>query len=429
MTTKPLSLESPLASHTTPKPRFLEGFAKRALISRLRQIRHGEVILRDGTTQYAFGRITSQCPWSVLVTVNHPQFYPEVAFGGSIGAGEAYMVGYWQVSDLPGLVRIFLRNREVLDGMDGGFAWLTLPIQKCLHHLNRNTKEGSRRNISAHYDVGNDFFSTFLDETLMYSNAMFIKPDMSLHDAQLAPLKHVCEKFDLKPTDHLLEIGTGWGGFAMYAASHYGCHITTTTISQAQYDLACARIASRGLRDRITVLLSDYRDLTGEYDKLVPLEMIEAVGYQFYDTYFHRCSQLLKPEGMMLLQAITIADQQYERAKRAVDFIQRYIFPGGCILSVTAMTESITPATDMQLFHLEDIGSHYVTTLQAWRENLYKNRQQIHSLGYTDEFFRMWDFYFCYCEGGFAERAVSDIQMLLTKPQARRESSSVNQAA
>jgi cyclopropane-fatty-acyl-phospholipid synthase len=421
MTTQSLSQASTIAAGMTPKSRFLEGFAKRVLISRLEQITDGEIILRAGQTQHQFGRATSRCPLSVTVTVNHPGFYTEVVFGGSIGAGEAYMGGYWQSSDLTALMRIFLCNRQLLDGMDGGLACLTIPIQKFLHRLSRNTVEGSRRNIAAHYDVGNEFFALFLDESLMYSNAIFMETSMSLHDAQLARLKHICEKLDLKPTDHLLEIGTGWGGFAIYAAIHYGCHVTTTTISKKQYDLACQRVAAAGLSDRITLLFSDYRDLTGPYDKLVSLEMIEAVGHQYFDSYFGKCSELLKSEGMMLLQAITIADQRYESAKRSVDFIKRYIFPGSCIPSVTAMSESISRATDMRLFHLEDIGPHYVRTLRAWRDNLYKNREQIRKLGYSNEFFRMWEFYFCYCEGGFTERVISNVQMVLTKPENRRD--------
>jgi len=353
------------------------------------------------------------------VTVTHPQFYPDVAFGGTIGAGEAYMAGYWHVDDLPALVRIFLMNREVLNVVDGGWSWLTIPIQKFLHGLRPNTTSGSRRNISAHYDVGNEFFALFLDDSLMYSNAIFPDPAMSLHEAQLVRLHHVCDKLDLQPTDHLMEIGTGWGALAMFAASRYGCRVTTTTISREQYDFARQRIASAGLSDRITVLFTDYRDLTGQFDKLVSLEMIEAVGHHYFETFFERCSTLLKPEGMMLLQAITIADQQYDAARTSVDFIKRYIFPGSCIPSVTAMIGAITRATDMRLFHLEDIGSHYVRTLQAWRDNLHQHRDRIRALGYSDEFFRMWEFYFCYCEAGFTERAISDVQMLLTKPGSR----------
>ena len=408
-----------MLARTTPKPRFLDTFAKRALLSRLHQLKNGQILLRDGET-YRFGRTTAQCPLSVVVTVNDPLFYSEIAFGGSIGAGEAYMAGLWHVSDLPGLIRIFLCNREVLEGMDSGLSWLTIPIQKLLHRFNRNTTAESRRNIAAHYDVGNDFFASFLDESLMYSSAIFFDPTMSLHDAQMGRLKHVCEKLELKPSDHLLEIGTGWGAFAIYAATHYNCRITTSTISQEQHALAQKRIDSAGLNDQITILLSDYRDLTGKYDKLVSLEMIEAVGHHYYDAYFEKCSELLKSDGMMLLQAITISDQRYDSARRSVDFIQRYIFPRSCIPSVTAMSDSITRATDMRLFHLEDIGPYYVKTLQAWRNNLFTNKEQIHKLGYSDEFFRMWDFYFAYCEGGFTERVISDVQMLLTKPLNRR---------
>ena len=422
MTTKTSVMSEHIAPTTTPKPRFLDGVAKRALVSRLRQIEHGEVILREEGQQYRYGQRTSRCPLSVTISIYDPRFYSEVAFGGSIGAGEAYMAGYWHASDLTGLIRIFLCNRKVLDGMDGGLAWVTIPLQKLLHRLHRNTVDGSQRNIAAHYDLGNDFFASFLDETMMYSNAIFTHPTMSLHEAQLTRLKSICNKLDLKPTDHVLEIGTGWGGFAIYAATHYGCQITTTTISRAQYDLACDRIAAAGLTNRVTVLLQDYRDLTGQYDKLVSIEMIEAVGHEYFETYFGKCSELLKPEGMMLLQAITIADQQYESARRSVDFIQRHIFPGSCIPSVTAMSRAIARATDMRLFHLEDIGPHYATTLRAWRDNLFKNREYIRALGYSDEMFRMWEFYLCYCEGGFAERAIGNVHMLLTKPYNRRHS-------
>ncbi|HSF09109.1 MAG TPA: cyclopropane-fatty-acyl-phospholipid synthase family protein [Nitrospirales bacterium] len=421
MTSKPLSFPSTISAGTSHKPRFLEAFAKRALLNRLNQITNGEIILNDGSTYLRCGRVTAQCHLKVTVTVTNPRFYTDTVFGGSIGAGEAFMAGYWQVDDLPALIRIFLCNRELLDGMDGRWACLTMPIQKFLHRLNRNTTKGSRRNISAHYDVGNDFFALFLDESLMYSSAIFTDSTMTLHEAQVARLDHICRKLELKSTDHLLEIGTGWGGFALHAATRYGCRVTTTTISQQQYDLACDRVAAAGLDDRITVLCTDYRDLTGEYDKLASLEMIEAVGYHYFDSYFGACSRLLKTEGMMLLQAITIADQRYEAAKRSVDFIQRYIFPGSCIPSITAMSGAIARASDLRLFHLEDIGPHYVTTLQAWRDNLYRNRQQILRLGYAEEFFRMWEFYFCYCEGGFTERVISDVQMLLTKPGNRRE--------
>jgi cyclopropane-fatty-acyl-phospholipid synthase len=255
---------------------------------------------------------------------------------------------------------------------------------------------------------------------MMYSSAIFADAAMSLEAAQLYRLRAICDKLELQPDDHLLEIGTGWGGLALFAARQYGCRVTTTTISREQHDLALERIREAGLQDRITVLLADYRDLQGSYDKLVSVEMIEAVGYQYYDTFFARCGSLLKPDGLMLLQAITIADQRYERAKKSVDFIQRYIFPGSGIPSVTAMLNAVTTASDMRLIDLQDIGPHYATTLRRWRENFFANIDRVRELGYRDSFIRMWEYYFCYCEGGFAERALGDVHMLLARPANRR---------
>ncbi len=411
---------------STPKPHFLDALAKRAVLQRLSQLREGQLTLIDGDSVQRFGQPSAMFPVSVVVRIHDQRFYSDMAYGGSIGAGEAYMHAYWSTEQLTNLVRLFVRNMDVLDGLETGLARLTAPLQKMLHWFNRNTRGGSRKNIAAHYDLGNDFFRLFLDDSMMYSSAMFTDPAMSLAEAQLTRLQTICRKLDLQATDHLLEIGTGWGGFALYAAREYGCRITTTTISKEQYDLACERVKAAGLEDRITVLLSDYRDLTsipgGQYDKLVSIEMIEAVGYQFYDTFFAKCSSLLKPEGAMLLQAITIADQKYEQAKTSVDFIQRYIFPGSCIPSVTAMNASITRSTNMRLFHLEDIGPHYATTLLRWRENLFANLNKVQALGHSDAFIRMWEYYFCYCEGGFAERVLGDVHMLLVKPGNRSAS-------
>jgi len=417
---KTTALDTRVHPQTTPKPRFLEALAERALRARLAGLQDGQLMLVDGQQVDYYGRRTTRCPLSATLRVHDPRFYSEIAFGGSIGAGEAYMLGYWSVNDLTALVRILVQNRAVLDGMETGLARLTAPIQKALHWAARNTRSGSRRNIAAHYDLGNDFFALFLDPTMMYSSAIFERPDMSLEEAQLARLDRICRKLDLQPSDHLLEIGTGWAGMAIHAARHFGCRVTTTTISRQQYELARERIRAAGLDNRITVLLEDYRDLEGQYDKLVSIEMIEAVGHQFYDTYFAKCGSLLKPDGLMLLQAITIADQRYDQARKSVDFIQRHIFPGSCIPSVTAMTSSITRATNMRLLNLQDIGPHYATTLRMWRENLFGNIEQVRALGYPESFIRMWEFYLCYCEGGFAERAISDVHMLLAKPDNRR---------
>jgi len=404
----------------TPKPYWLDRMAERVVRTRLAGLRHGQLGIVADTEHSRYGQRSERCPLSATVHVHDARFWSEIAFGGSIGAGEAFMQGYWTTNDLTALMRILLQNREVLDGMETGLARLTAPLQKAMHWFNRNTRDGSRRNIAAHYDLGNDFFQLFLDPTMMYSSAIFERPDMTLEEAQRARLDRMCRKLDLQPGDHLLEIGTGWGGMAIHAAQHYGCRVTTTTISRQQYELARERIAAAGLSDRITLLLEDYRDLTGQYDKLVSIEMIEAVGHEFYDRYFEQCGRLLKDDGLMLLQAITIADQRYDSARKSVDFIQRHIFPGGMLPSVTAMLAAITRASDLRLTHLEDIGPHYATTLHHWRDNFFRNLDAIRQLGYPEPFLRMWEFYLCYCEGGFAERATGTVHMLLAKPDNRR---------
>lgn len=416
MTTTTLTRATP---DITPKPHLLDGLAARAVRGRLAAIRHGHIrLVEDGIEQH-FGATSESCALTASVQVHDPRFWSELAFGGSIGAGEAYMQGFWTTDDLTALMRILLRNRDVLDGMETGLARVTRPLQKTLHWLNRNSREGSRRNIAAHYDLGNDFFQLFLDDAMMYSSAVFDRPDMTLGEAQFSRLDGICRKLELGPRDHLLEIGTGWGGMAIHAARHYGCRVTTTTISQEQHDLAAARIAAAGLTGRVTLLLDDYRDLRGQYDKLVSIEMIEAVGHAFYDTYFAQCGRLLAPDGLMLLQAITIADQRYDEARRSVDFIQRHIFPGSTIPSVSVMLASITRSTDMKLLHLQDIGPHYATTLRHWRTNFLRNLDAVRELGYPESFIRMWEFYLCYCEGGFEERAIGDVHMLLAKPGNR----------
>lgn len=402
------------------KRRHLDRIARRAVLSRLAKIRRGRLTLVDGSDTAHFGHSEDHSPLDVTIRVRDGRFYGDLAFGGAIGAGEAYVQGYWEASDLTALVRVLLENREVLYGMDTGLARFAVPVRKLIHWLNRNTRRGSRRNIAAHYDLGNDFFALFLDETMMYSCAVFEHPQLTLAQAQRVRLDLICRKLELGPDDHLLEIGTGWGALAIHAASHFGCRVTTTTISREQHALASERVRAAGLADRVSVLLEDYRALEGRYDKLVSVEMIEAVGHQYYDTFFGKCADLLEPHGIMLLQAITIADQRYERARRSVDFIKRYVFPGSCVPSVAAMTASVARASDLRLFHLEDIGPHYATTLHRWRENLFANLEAIRAQGYSDSFIRLWEFYLCYSEGGFAERTLGDVQMLLVKPGNRR---------
>lgn len=419
MNTTTSAIDTRITPGSAIKLRLLDGIAKKLLLSRLKNIKDGEIVIQDHGEKYKFGNLTERCQLAITIEVNNSHFYSDIVFGGSIGAGEAYMSGYWETSDLTALIRLFVINRHVLEDVESGLARLTQPIQKLMHWLNRNTQKGSRKNIAAHYDLGNDLFSLMLDPTMMYSSAVFTDSKMSLYDAQINRLDMICHKLDLKPTDHLLEIGTGWGGLSIHAARHYGCQVTTTTISREQYDLACQRVENEGLADKVTVLFQDYRDLQGKFDKLVSIEMIEAVGHQFYDTYFKKCSDLLKPDGMMLLQAITIADQNFEAAKNAVDFIQRYIFPGSCIPSNTSILASVTRSSDLRLFNLQDIGPHYATTLRMWRENVHQHINTVKQLGYSDEFIRMWDFYLCYCEGGFIERAISDVHMLFVKPDNR----------
>ncbi len=416
---KTTPIEQERLAQVTPKPHVLDGVARRAVRHRLARIAQGELALVDASGVRRHGQLTSDCALSATMHVRDPRFYSEAAFGGSIGAGEAYMQGYWHADDLTGLMRLLLRNREVLDGMETGLARATSPLRKAMHWMSRNTRGGSRRNIQAHYDLGNEFFRLFLDPTMMYSSAIFERPDMTLEQASVAKLERICRKLALKPGDRVMEIGTGWGGFAIHAARHYGCHVTTTTLSPSQYELARKRITDAALSDRIHLLLTDYRDLTGQYDKLVSIEMIEAVGYPYYDTYFRKCSELLKPHGAMLLQAITIADQRYEAAKESVDFIQRYIFPGSCIPSVAAITDAVARVTDMRLTDLKDIGPDYAITLRCWRENFFANLEQVRALGYPETFIRMWEFYLCYCEAGFIERVIGDVQLLLVKPLVR----------
>ena len=419
---RPLSIDSPEFLRRSAKPAGLDRLARRLVHRQLEKLEAGQVIVDEAGRRTTFGQPTDEVPLTARVIVTNPRFYRDVAFGGSIGAGEAYIHDHWSCDDPNTLLRILLRNRDVLDEVDSGTAIFSKPLQKLLHWFNRNTQDGSRRNISAHYDLGNDFYRLWLDEKMMYSSAYFETPETTLEDASTAKLDRICQKLALTPDDSVVEIGTGWGGFAIHAAKHYGCHVTTTTISRQQYEWAQAAVRAADLEDRITLLFEDYRDLSGSYDKLVSIEMIEAVGHEFHDTFFKKCCELLKPDGQMLLQAITIADQQYDAYKKDVDFIRRYIFPGGCLTSVTDMSRKMTEHTDMRAIHLEDIGPHYATTLRRWRDRFFARIDAVRELGYSDEFIRMWEFYLCYCESAFTERAIGTVQMLIMRPGARRDS-------
>jgi len=414
MKTASLASEKHLAKGM--KAGMLDKLGRRLVLKQLQRLEVGCVVLKEGEFEVTFGEAETTAELVARIEVIDSSFYSDLAFAGSIGAGEAYMRGSWKSEELVDLVRILLRNRQVLDGMETGTAWFKTAIQRGLHWINRNTREGARRNISAHYDLGNDFFALWLDESMMYSSAMFEHQDQSLADAQQNRLDVICRKLELCPEDHLVEIGTGWGGLAIYAAQMYGCRVTTTTISKQQYEMAWQRVQQAGLQERIELLLEDYRDLKGDYDKLVSIEMIEAIGSDQYDTYFSQCSRLLKPGGQMLIQAITIADDQYEYAQNNVDFIQRYIFPGSCLPSLAVMAATITKVSDMVVTNIEDIGQDYALTLRHWRSNFFEHIQEVKDLGYPKEFISMWDFYLCYCEGGFIEKAISDVQLVAHKP-------------
>ena len=412
-----LSLDSPRPARTT----LLARLGRKLLLGRLSEFEHGvlRLVEPDGR-QHVFGR---RHPGGLECTLyfDNPQAFADVAFGGTVGAGEAYIRGLWRCDDLVTLVRIFIANREQMNRLDSGWSLLSRPLLRLFHWANRNSRQGSARNIAAHYDLGNALYEIMLDETMAYSCAMFARDDATLAEASTNKFDAVCRKLDLKPSDHVLEIGTGWGGFAIHAVQRYGCRVTTTTISAEQAGFSARKIAALGLADRVTVLLQDYRDLTGRYDKLVSIEMVEAVGAPYLDGYFRHCSRLLKPEGAMLLQAITLRDQFYDQALKSVDFIQRYVFPGSFIPSVQALSSSLAKATDLKIFHLEDIGPHYARTLRLWRERVFSQRAKVRELGYSDSFLRLWEFYLCYCEGGFIERQLGTVQMLLTKPGCRRQ--------
>jgi cyclopropane-fatty-acyl-phospholipid synthase len=403
-----------------PSPTLLHIWARTQILKLFQGLRYGRLVIIDGEERWGFGGDTTGILLEATVRVLDPRFYLRVMLGGSIGAGEAYMAGYWSADDLTTVVRIIILNHQVFAGIDRGWANLTAILHQVFHFLRKNTEEGSKINIAAHYDLGNDFYALFLDETRTYSCGIFETPEATLRGASIAKYDRICRKLQLSPDDHVLEIGTGWGGFAIHAARRYGCRITTTTISRAQHDLARERLNQAGLEDRVEVLLKDYRAIEGRYDKLVSIEMIEAVGHHFLGEFFRCCGERLKDDGMMLLQAITIADHVFEEHKRSVDFIKRYIFPGSCIPSIAAMCGAIAAKSDLRLFHLEDITPHYATTLRSWRQRFLANLDAVKRLGYSETFIRMWEFYFCYCEAGFAERYLGDVQMLLTKPRCRR---------
>lgn len=396
---------------------WFDRLCRKFTLNFLSQLRHGSITVIEAGEAQQFGDADAEL--KTTITVTDPAFYQKLVLAGSVGGGEAYIHGFWRCDNLTALVQIFARNLDVLDKMDSTWARLSRPMLKLLNFRNRNTISQSRRNIAAHYDLGNAMYQLFLDPSMMYSSAVYPTADSTLEQAQQHKLQQICERLQLKASDHLLEIGTGWGSMAIYAAQHYGCKVTTTTISQQQYDYTKARVAELGLQDKITLLFEDYRLLTGTYDKLVSIEMIEAVGDDFLDNYFEKCSSLLKPDGIMVLQAITMVDHRYQQYVREVDFIKRYIFPGGCLPSISRMASAVANKTDLVIRQVQDIGFDYARTLKDWCDNFMAQRDAVHQLGYDDNFIRLWHFYLCYCEGGFRERATSAVHLVLSKPQNR----------
>ena len=400
---------------------FIDRLSRRLFFALMNDFKTGILTLIEKNQQYPFGQSSKGISLQATIHVHHPRFYTSTVFGGSIGSAEAYMAGLWSTSHLTNVIRLVILNWQLMEKMDKGWSWLSDPVHKLYHYFRRNTLKGSKENIVVHYDLGNDFYRLFLDETLTYSCGIFEHENSTLKDASIEKYDRICRKLQLHPKDHVIEIGGGWGGFSIHAAKHYGCRVTTTTISDEQYALAEKRILTSGLSHRIRLLRKDYRHLGGKFDKLVSIEMIEAVGHQYLNTFFGICSRLLKANGMMLLQAITIVDHMFDAHKRSVDFSKRYIFPGSCIPSIRAIMSSIARKTDLKLFHLEDITPHYVRTLAEWRKRFFDRIDDVRKMGFSDAFIRMWEYYLCYCEGGFAERYIGDVQMLLTKPMCRRE--------
>ncbi len=401
-------------------------FARRLLLQKLQQLRGGSIQLTDPCGSATLGRGGDL---RTSLQVHNSAFFRHAVLGGSLSVAESYLRGEWDCDDLTALFRIFVRNLDATDQLDRGLSRIAKLVNRLYHRWHANSKSGSRRNIHAHYDLGNEFFRLMLDDTLAYSSGIFLSPTSTLREASLEKMDRICRKLDLRPSDHLLEIGTGWGGLAIHAATQFGCRVTTTTISQQQFEVARQRIAEAGLSDRVTLLLQDYRDLTGQFDKLVSVEMIEAVGHRYFDTYFRKCSELLKPDGTFVLQGIVMPDRRYAQYLKSVDFIQRYIFPGGCLPSMSAMLESTARVTDLRFIHAEDFGTHYAQTLREWRQRFHSRLDEVRELGYPDRFIRMWDYYLSYCEASFDERYTGVVQIQFDKPLCQRDPISVGQRA
>lgn len=407
----------PSASRTVPAPfGVLDRLARRVVTRQLAGLRRGEITVCDTSETISLGE---RADLRATLRVNRPQFFRHAVLGGTLSVAESYLNGDWDCDDLTSLFRIFVRNRDSAGRLDGGLATLASHFHRLFHWWRSNTRQGSRRNIAAHYDLGNDFFKLWLDDTMAYSSGIFPAPGAPLRDASVEKFDRVCRRLELKPSDEVLEIGTGWGGFAIHAATNYGCQVTSTTISREQFEVAQQRVEEAGLTPRVTLLQQDYRDLRGHFDKLVSIEMIEAVGYRFLDEYFRQCGRLLRPDGSLVLQAIVMPERGYEAYLKSVDFIQRYVFPGGCLPSLGAILASIGRTTDLRFVHAEDFAPHYAETLRRWRHAFLMRLDEVRRLGYSAELIRLWNYYLCYCEAAFEERYVGVLQIQFEKPECR----------
>lgn len=389
--------------------------SKKVFFKLLNGITHGTIKVNDVNGSYVFGNENEKNDSIASITINNPKAYKAILVGGSVGAGASYIAGDWDTDDLQKLIEIIIKNDSLFNNIESPIARLFNLIRTIHYKLKFNSIRRAKENILAHYDLGNDFFKLILDTSMMYSCALYKPSEISLEEASIKKIQAICTALQLKPSDHILEIGTGWGGFACFAAQEYGCKVTTTTISEKQYLYVKDKINQLNLNHQIELLKEDYRTLSGQYDKVVSIEMIEAVGHKYFDTFFHQCHQLLKPEGLFFIQAIVINDQAYEAAKNEVDFIKKYIFPGGCLPSVCSISQSIASQTTLQLLSFEDIGHHYVSTLNDWHKKLLANKQEICAQGFPESFIRTWEFYFCYCAAGFQTNYISDIHALWRK--------------
>lgn len=394
---------------------WIEKRCRSLVFSVFAKIQYGQIELVDHAERFLFPEFAENKSLLGRINIHDSSVYIDFVKGGSIGVAEAYIAGKWSSPNLTTVIRIFARAQQQVDNIEKKKPWLTKLKYTLLHRSNRNSQSGAKKNILAHYDLGNELYTRFLDPEMMYSSAIYPSQEASLAEAQLHKMSTICQRLDLTASDHLLEIGSGWGGLAIYAAQHYGCKVTTTTISDAQYDYAKQRIEQSGLGDKITLLKQDYRDLTGEYDKLVSIEMIEAVGFEYLPSFFKQCNERLKPGGKLLIQSITIADQRFEHYKNNVDFIQRYIFPGGFLPSVTVLAKHLTDYTDLVTESIDDIGLDYARTLAHWREEFLQSWPELVPFGYDEKFKRLWLYYFAYCEGAFLERSTSTVHLVARK--------------